>query len=222
MARRTVLDSRLWKLLCSLKLTIVLASLATLLAVGGSVLMPFNPAFFDLDSMPLGQWLNGIGRQHLELTWWIPAGGVVIVLLGVNTLCCFVDWLFHIRTRWRKAGEYFIHLGFVLILCAFLWGSQTGFRSEKKRCPDGAAADNKAVERYCRAGRDQTGYRSSGKTDGYLDQLGAVSGWTLTQTGSDQSQSSLDLERSAGDPVLVWTHHVERAADRLQFVDNQL
>ncbi len=58
-------------------------------------------------------------------------GGVVIVLLGVNTLCCFVDWLFHIRTRWRKAGEYFIHLGFVLILCAFLWGSQTGFRSEK-------------------------------------------------------------------------------------------
>ena len=40
------LTNRIWKLLCSLKLAIVLASAATLLIMGGSLLMPFNPRIF--------------------------------------------------------------------------------------------------------------------------------------------------------------------------------
>lgn len=52
-----------------------------------------------------------------------------IYLLAVNSLCCFIDWLRFIKSRWRKCGEYLIHLGFVLILAAFLWGSQAGIRS---------------------------------------------------------------------------------------------
>ncbi len=125
------LDSRAWKLLCSLKLTIVLASIATLLGVGGSLLIPFNAQVFgDLDAVPLGLWLAEKGSQAPGLSWWIPLAGIFVGLLGLNTLCCFIDWLFHLRARWRKTGEYLIHLGFVLIMSAFLWGSQTGFRSQ--------------------------------------------------------------------------------------------
>ena len=132
MLKISLLDSKSWKLFCSLKLAIVLASAVTLLTVGGSLLIPFNPRIFAaLDSMPLGLWLSQIATQAPRMTWWIPVGGILVVLLGVNTLCCFIDWLCHFRARWRKCGEYLIHVGFVLILAAYLWGSQAGFRSEK-------------------------------------------------------------------------------------------
>jgi cytochrome c biogenesis protein len=123
--------NKLWKLFCSLKLSIVLASMATLLAIGGSVLMPFNPQIFGgMDSMSLNRWMSKVATQAPCMTWWIPASGVLVVLLALNALCCFIDWLIHFRSRWRKCGEYLIHLGFVLIVAAFLWGSQMGFRSE--------------------------------------------------------------------------------------------
>lgn len=126
-----VLNSKAWKLLCSLKLTIVLASTATLLSIGGSLLIPFNPRIFgSLDSLPLGPWLERGLAQAAGMTWWIAAGGILMTLLALNTLCCFIDWCFYFRARWRKCGEYLIHLGFVLILVAFWWGSQAGFRSE--------------------------------------------------------------------------------------------
>lgn len=126
-----VLNSKIWKLLCSLKLTIILASITTLLAIGGSLLIPFNPQIFGgLDSMPLGPWLKRWLAQSPGMTWWIAAGGILVSLLALNTLCCFIDWCFYFRARWRKCGEYLIHLGFVLILVAFWWGSQAGFRSE--------------------------------------------------------------------------------------------
>jgi cytochrome c biogenesis protein len=128
---KTILDSRTWKLLCSLKLAIVLASAVTLITIGGSLLIPFNPKVFaGMDSMPLGLWVEKVAVQSLGMTWWVPVAGILVVLLGVNTLCCFVDWACHFRARWRKCGEYLIHIGFVLILTAYLWGSQAGFRSE--------------------------------------------------------------------------------------------
>lgn len=130
--KNNILNSNVWKLLCSLKLTIVLASAATLLTIGGSLLVPFNPQVFaGLDNMPLGTWLAGNDDNILVMTWWIPAGGLLVTLLAINTFCCFIDWLFHFRSRWRKSGEYLIHIGFVIILVAFWWGSQSGFRSEK-------------------------------------------------------------------------------------------
>jgi cytochrome c biogenesis protein len=128
---KTILDSKTWKLFCSLKLTIVLASAITLITIGGSLLIPFNPRVFaGMDSMPLGLWIQEVAVQTLAMTWWIPVAGGLVVLLGVNTLCCFADWACHFRARWRKCGEYLIHIGFVLILVAYLWGSQAGFRSE--------------------------------------------------------------------------------------------
>lgn len=131
MTKTSLLENKIWKLLCSLKLTIVLASSATLLAICGSLLIPFNPRTFGgLDSLPLGPWLERGLAQAAGLTWWIAMGGILVSMLALNTLCCFIDWCFHFRARWRKCGEYLIHLGFVLILVAFWWGSLSGFRSE--------------------------------------------------------------------------------------------
>lgn len=130
---KNIFDSRPWKFLISLKLTIVLASGTTLVAIGGSLLIPFNPQVFSgMDSMPLGLWIDRVASQTPGMTWWVPFGGMLAVLLGGNALCCFVDWALHFRARWRKCGEYLIHLGFVLIIAAYLWGSQAGIRSEKK------------------------------------------------------------------------------------------
>jgi hypothetical protein len=131
---QTTLLNRIWKLLCSLKVAIVLASAATLLIMGGSLLMPFNPRLFGhMDQLALGDWLRTTGAAQPELTWWVFFAGALILLLGLNTLCCFIDWVRNLRARWRKSGEYLIHLGFILILVAYVWGSLAGFRSEGNR-----------------------------------------------------------------------------------------
>ncbi|OHB32768.1 MAG: hypothetical protein A2X84_06815 [Desulfuromonadaceae bacterium GWC2_58_13] len=123
-----------WKWLCSLKLAIVLASLTTLLGIGGSLSIPFYPRIFgSMDSLPLGRWLSTFGTQHAGMTWWLWLCCALILMLGLNTACCFIDWLQTLRARWRKTGEYLIHLGFVLVLSGYLWGSLSGFRSEGNR-----------------------------------------------------------------------------------------
>ena len=122
---------RLWRLLCSLKLTIVLASAATVLTIAGSIVMIRYPKTFGMiDQMTLGAWFSRFGSSNYALTGWFWIVCLLLILLGINTLCCFCDWLPQVRSRWRKSGEYLIHLSFVLILIAFIWGSYRGGRSE--------------------------------------------------------------------------------------------
>lgn len=125
---------RLWHFCCSLKLAIVLASAATVVMIGGSLLVPAYPRLFGpMDQLSLLQWWHTLGAGAPLRTWWVPAAGGLIVLLGFNTVCCFIDWLLHLRSRWRKTGEYLIHLGFVLLLAGYLWSSVAGVRSEGVR-----------------------------------------------------------------------------------------
>ncbi|MDY0270477.1 cytochrome c biogenesis protein ResB [Trichloromonas sp.] len=129
MSRFRTMLTDLWKLCCSLKLAIVLATLATLTAFAGSLLMPARPWIFaQMDGLSLGEWFAAQGWNYPEATWWIGLYGALLLLLGLNTACCIIDWLGHLRARWRKSGEYLIHLGFVLLLAAYLWGSLAGFR----------------------------------------------------------------------------------------------
>lgn len=122
--------SRLWALGCSLKLAIALASAATLLIMGGSLLMHFNPSVFGgMEQETMGRWLPRAFRQAPLLVSWIPLSGVCVILFAVNTLCCLVDWLTKVKARWRKTGEYLIHTGFILLTVAYLWGNLAGFRS---------------------------------------------------------------------------------------------
>lgn len=121
--------SRLWSWLCSLKLAVVLASLATLTAIAVSLLIHFNPQVFaTLDQFELRDWYAGFGRKAPGLAAWFYLTGILVMLLAVNTCCCFLDWLRCFSARWRKVGEYLIHLGFVLVVIAYFWGSFAGSR----------------------------------------------------------------------------------------------
>jgi len=131
MAQRPSPAGRLWALLCSLKLAIVLASLATFLAMAGSLVMHFNPAVFGgIDEHTLVAWWQSRGAPNAALSWWLVPFATLVLLLGINTLCCFIDWLRKIHARWRKLGEYLIHLGCILVLVAYLWGNFAGFRHD--------------------------------------------------------------------------------------------
>jgi len=129
---------RLWKFCCSLKLAIVLASLATGLAIFGSLVIYAHPAVFgELDQHTLATWWHRTGSRHPAQTWWLPPLGLLILLLTVNTLCCLLDWLCHIRRRWRKLGEYLIHAGFVLVSLGFIIGHLYGFRIDRAQIFEG-------------------------------------------------------------------------------------
>jgi cytochrome c biogenesis protein len=128
----------MWKFCCSLKLAILLASLATFLLMGGSLLFPGNPQLFGpLDSIPLGRWLNDFAAKAPTLSWWFYCFILTMALLLLNTICCFFDWLFNIHLRWRKSGEYLIHLGVILLLIGFGWGASGGWRHIALPCTVG-------------------------------------------------------------------------------------
>jgi len=119
-----------WSLLCSLKVAIFVASGATLLLMGGSLQVPSHPTLFGhMDQVPFGTWLSETALPHLSKTWWFWGAAALMILLGVNTLCCFIDWLFNLKARWKKCGEYLLHLGVILILGAYIWGSISGWRN---------------------------------------------------------------------------------------------
>jgi cytochrome c biogenesis protein len=138
--------SRLWNLLCSLKLTIVLTSMATVLTICGSIVMLRYPKTFGMiDEMTLGAWFTRFGHSNYVLTGWFWIVCLLLILLGLNTLCCFCDWLPKVRYRWRKGGEYLLHLSFVLILIAFIWGSLRGDRSSGHELAVGETIDLTAI-----------------------------------------------------------------------------
>jgi len=133
------LRRKIWDCCISLKLTIILASLATLLAMGGSLLIHFLPGIFgNLDQVPLGSWFLGRGLEHPFFAAWLAALVLLMGLLALNTGCCFLDWLTSLRSRWRKSGEYLLHLGFLLVVCAYLWGGMTGSRQSGLRFSPGS------------------------------------------------------------------------------------
>lgn len=133
--RKTIsLPQRLWLFGCSLKLAIALASMATLLIMGGSLVMHFNPAVFaGMEEDIMARWLPLAWSRAPLLVAWVPLSGICVFLFGINTLCCLIDWLIKIKARWRKTGEYLIHTGFILLSIAFLWGNISGFRSGPHR-----------------------------------------------------------------------------------------
>ncbi|NJC88605.1 MAG: cytochrome c biogenesis protein ResB [Desulfuromonas sp.] len=134
---RTTLQ-RLWAVGCSLKLAIYAASAATLLIMGGSLAMNAHPRIFGgMDGTTINAWFAGTWPSAPQLTWWLPLTALCLLIFGINTLCCLLDWLTHLRARWRKTGEYLIHTGFLLLLIGYAWGNLAGFRSGPHRLAPG-------------------------------------------------------------------------------------
>ncbi len=132
--KSTSLLQKLWLFGCSLKLAIALASIATILIMAGSLVMHFNPAIFaSMEDEIMSRWLPQAWSRAPELVFWVPLSGLCVLFFAINTLCCLIDWLFKIKSRWRKTGEYLIHTGFILLVIAYIWGSLEGFRSGTHR-----------------------------------------------------------------------------------------
>jgi len=124
---------KIWKLLTSLKLAIVLASLATATLIAGSLIMHARPDLFGgFDQKTLSRIYSNASRQAPFLSLWVPVAGALIAAFALNTLCCLLEWLSQIRRRWRKLGEYLIHLGFCLLVIAFFWGDFKGERQSRQ------------------------------------------------------------------------------------------
>ncbi len=177
---------KIWSLLCSLKLTILLASAATLVTMAGSLNVPANPGIFgSMDAMPLGPWFSTFGGRAPALTWWVYLAAGLILLLGLNTLCCFIDWLRRLRARWRKAGEYLIHLGFVVVLVAYAWGSTTGFRSEGNRLEVGQTLAIRSMPgHYLRLKGFEPRFNRAGRPVDMVNQLELLLGETVIAEGT--------------------------------------
>ncbi len=165
---------RIWALCCSLKLAIYLASAATLLLMGGSLLIPFHATIFgSMDRLTLGNWLQQVAAASLGKTWWFYLAALLMVLFGLNTLCCFLDWLSNLRSRWRKSGEYLLHLGVVLVLIAYIWGNIAGWRHNGLQCQiGGLTALPKAPGYFIRVDRFQPVFDKKGPP---LDMISDVS-----------------------------------------------
>ncbi len=128
----TTFRTKVWRFCCSLKLAIVLASLATLLAMGGSLAIYARPDIYgNLDQLTLLQWWQSVGQGHIRHTWWLVLCGGLLAALALNTFCCLTDWLTKVHRRWRKTGEYLIHTGFCLLAVAFAVGHLYGFRMDR-------------------------------------------------------------------------------------------
>ena len=184
---------RIWSICCSLKLAIVITSIATLIAIGGSLVMHFNPELFGgLDALSLKDWHNGYGSRAPFLSGWFYLTGLLLALLGINTGCCFIDWLLRIKSRWRKTGEYLIHLGFVLIIIGYFWGSFAGTRSEGNRFNIGQTKSISALPgHYLRLDAFETVLNENGRPVDMKSSVTLLKGDQVIKSGDVHSNTPL-------------------------------
>jgi len=211
--------SRLWKFLCSLKLAIALASLATLAIMIGSLRIPGHPQLFSqLDTLVLGTWLLGPGTQSPLLSWWVYLSSAAIVLFGINTLCCFLDWLMNVRVRWRKTGEYLLHLGFCLVLVAYLWGSFSGSRAHHLALPLGATQPLPGASGYyLHLASFEPSIDESGRPLDFPQELQLLRGDTLLSSQNVRLNHPL-----LWDDMVIIPESFQQAAEGFEFLEPRL
>jgi hypothetical protein len=120
------LRTSLWLLMAQLALFVV-----------GAVMMPAHPAYREMNSMALFDWLR---QAPLAATWWLWATVVVLGLLAVNTTACSVEAVLRKRRNrhWLLVvSPQVIHAGFLLMLIAHLFSS-TGAAHELAAAREGS------------------------------------------------------------------------------------
>ncbi|MDD5284876.1 MAG: cytochrome c biogenesis protein ResB [Desulfuromonadaceae bacterium] len=127
---------KLWGLLISLEVGLLLLALVCIAMAAGSFGLPSDVAA-ALNSMPLFVWLR---EFSLATTWWLWLTIVLLAILAMNTLCCSADTLFHRfgrNTILAWLPPQLIHAGFLLILIAHLQSSLWGYKGSIE-IPEGA------------------------------------------------------------------------------------
>ncbi len=139
--------TRLWNLLISLEIGLVLLALVCIAMAAGSFGLS-GEAAATLNSMPLFGWLR---EFSLATTWWLWLTIVFLALLVLNTVCCSADSIFNRFSRTSILAwlpPQLIHAGFLLIVLAHLQSSLWGFKSSLE-IPEGGVfqlPDGKAVQ----------------------------------------------------------------------------
>lgn len=110
---------KLWRLLVSIELCLVLSALVCIAMAAGSFDLKGEYAA-AINSMPLLVWLREV---PVTASWWLWLTLVLLALLFLNTVLCSSETLWN---RWGKGGWWnlmapqFIHVGFLLIVVAHL------------------------------------------------------------------------------------------------------
>jgi len=197
---------KFWNLCCSLKLAIYLASAITLLLMGGSLLIPFHSDIFgSMDQLPAGDWLQHVASSQTGKTWWFYLAAILTGLFGLNTLCCFLDWLMQFTTRWRKSGEYLLHLGVCLVLIAYFWGSMAGWRhnSMSFRVGETTPLPNWPGH-YLRVDSFQPGMQQNGPPKDMISMVSLFNSGQLLAAGKVQINHPLLYNGVVITPVSFW------------------
>lgn len=114
--------------LVSVRTSLWLVSILTLLLLAGAVIMPLREEFQSVHTVPLLLWIVG---QPLSATWWLWVAIGLLGLLALNTIACSVESILRKRTvtNWLLlTAPQVIHAGFLLILFAHLMSSIGGFK----------------------------------------------------------------------------------------------
>jgi len=130
---------KIWECISSVRTTLWLILAAIALLLTGSVYVRSNAmGFHPLNHSLMQDWFREWGLRNLDQSWWFPVLAAILLLLGINTLCCVLDRLvFHWRRRRLTGTNVFlvkilptlIHLTFALMLAGHLCSMGVGFRS---------------------------------------------------------------------------------------------
>lgn len=130
--QKTPLHKRIWSLLCSTELTVLLTVLICVNAAIGSVLAVVSPSFYRrLDSEVLLPALYSLGLKGLGLTLWIYILIALVALFSLNTAICTADKLHGIiKGEYKLSAIYpqIVHVGFLIAVIGHLVGSVAGFK----------------------------------------------------------------------------------------------
>ncbi len=116
------------KILVSIRLTVTTLLILILCLFLGAYLMPLKEEFQSIHSWPLIEWLT---KMPIDLTWWLWASIILLILLTINTIFCSIDSIIKKRrlTGWLiLISPQIIHVGFLFILFAHLMSSLGGFK----------------------------------------------------------------------------------------------
>ncbi len=117
---------KIYEFFLSLKTSLWLLGLITLLFIAGAVIMPSHPEYSSIN-IPLFKWL---AKQPLGKTWWLWGCVGVLVIMAVNTLFCSIESIIKKRkaTQWLLLiSPQIIHIGFLLMLLAHFLGAMESF-----------------------------------------------------------------------------------------------
>jgi cytochrome c biogenesis protein ResB len=209
----------------SLKTTVWTLLVLIVLFFVGSYMMPARrEVFAPMNDDILIHWVENSALTNIRDTWWFFAALLGLVLLTINTAVCSIQ---AVKGRWSRADFFIrispqvIHIGFLFMLLAHLFGSGWGYKLSGLM-PEGAYAplpgDRSLFLKKIKVQTDDRGFMTDWAADvslfenNQLVKTGTLGPNTpLFYRGTGIYLKSLNFERGpaaflhiANDPGVIW------------------